>query len=530
MVIRMSLVVWLALELSTAGSVVGEDWRGFRNDGRSVANSSTLPLNWNESEGIAWQIELPGYGQSSPIYRQGMIYLTVVEGAEKETISLQAYEAATGTLAWKHDAVASSKARNEYRVSRAAPTALLDDQGIYAFFESGDLLAVDFTGKPRWSVNLGATFGPFENHHGLGASPCQNESLIFVNLEHRGPSYLVAIEKQSGKIVWQAPRPSGMSWSSPVIVKTADGEQLIVSSGGRVDGYDSSNGQVLWSLEGLAGNTIPSPTPLGDHLLIGASPTDFDSEGSTTESNCCLKLSSSTNAPEVVWRAKRARCHYASPVEHQGVVYYINSVGVIHAVDAATGESLFDERWGAACWATPIAASDYLFVFAKDGRTLVMQSGKEFKPVAENRLWNPDSPPMPESYRETPAPETAAPMSGEGRPSGAARGGEGGGSMVERLLAGDADADGKLSKEELPAEMQRAFERQDLNQDGMLDRAELEAMEKAFRARREGSRQESRDPIVYGVAAGEGRWFVRTGTRLYAIEGTRSTSSNEEQP
>jgi hypothetical protein len=93
--------------------------------------------------------------------------------------------------------------------------------------------------------------------------------------------------------------------------------------------------------------------------------------------------------------------------------------------------------------------------------------------------------------------------------------------MLAAITKGDANGDGIITEQELPAEFREMLPRIDLNGDKSLDAAELKAMEESFRRRREGSRDSARDPIVYGVAAVNGTFLVRTGTRLYCIRETK---------
>ncbi|MHC4879941.1 MAG: outer membrane protein assembly factor BamB family protein [Planctomycetota bacterium] len=97
----------------------------------------------------------------------------------------------------------------------------------------------------------------------------------------------------------------------------------------------------------------------------------------------------------VLWQSKKAVCDYASPLTHRGHVYYINKVGVLYCLDAATGEQQYAHRFGHPCWAQPIAAGNRVYLFGKDGVTTVIAAGPEFKLLATNRLWHENTPPRP---------------------------------------------------------------------------------------------------------------------------------------
>lgn len=295
-------------------------------------------------------------------------------------------------------------------------------------------------------------------------------------------------------------------------------EQIVVSSAGTVAGYNSADGKPIWTVGGLSGNSVPSPTAVGPYLFVGDRIPEFGSALEASQSNLCLKLDASIDGKhEVVWRANKAVCDYASPVVDGDCTYYLNNVGVLYCVSSVTGETQYTERLGTTCWATPIVAGDYVFFFGKDGKTQVISSGPAFRKVSTNLLWDPKNAPAPESYKEHQegvvhghgeghtesvanngdgesteggaagaATTSRTPNDAQGESGTGRRGGPGGG-MAAMLLKNDANADGKISAEELPAEFKEMMARVDLNKDSLIDAEELKTMEDSFRKRREGS-------------------------------------------
>lgn len=482
-------------------------WTSFRNGGSSQAGGN-YPETWSPESGVAWQRELPGYGQSAPVTWKNRVYLTAVVGDHKETCTVICLDVTSGKELWKTSRPATQQALSDYRVSRAAPTPVVDESGVYAFFESGDLLALDHHGKTNWERSLSSEYGKFENHHGLGSSPAHYRHLLFLNIEHRGDSYLIAVHKSTGKNVWKVPRPSGMSWTSPLVLTTSSQPQLLVSSSGSVTSYDLLTGKQYWQLGELGGNSVPSPTAEGNLVFVGARVSEFGTNAQAARSNLCLRVSSDPEKPlEVLWRADKAVCDYASPVVCADCVYLLNNVGVLYCLDQQTGKQHYAKRLPVQCWATPIVCGGKLYFFGRDGQTLVVTGGPEFSQSHLNRLWQADNPPLPEVYREAQAEQSP----GRNRSQ----------RLVAMLLRGDANKDGKLTPDEMPPTMKDQFADVDLDQDGLLDQEELNQMQEQFAARRRDSRSESRDPIVYGVAATQGRFLIRTGTRLFCVEGAK---------
>ncbi len=526
----------LAMAVAFSSHCVLADWPSFRNGGSSHVVSG-LPLTWSATQGVSWERELIGYGQSTPVIYDGRVYLSAVEGKMKDNCVIQCLDLASGKELWQFSFESANKALSNYAASRAAPTPIVDGNAIYAFFESGDVVAVDHAGQKRWHRNLTADYGKFENGHGLGASPAQAGDCMILNIEHKGPSYLLALDNKTGATVWKTDRPSSSSWSSPIVVDEQGAGTVIVSSAGSVIAYDAATGAKRWDLGGLDGNSVPSPTLDGSKLLVGARLPEFaDENGGGTPSNCCINLAKMVDGrPDFLWRAEKVTSDYASPVVCGDCAYYVSKAGVLHCLDLDSGKVHYSKRLGTQCWGTPIVSQDRIYFFGKDGRTVVLKSGTAYEVVATNELWDPANPPKPETYVEGSRSERRAPTeggtsveggsesvgpsgnrpSGRGGPSGA--GGPGGG-MMSMLAAADKNGDGVLSTEEIPVDFKPMLARIDKNGDGSLDKDEMKAMAESFAARRADSASEARDPIVYGAVASGGKILIRTGTRLYCIE------------
>lgn len=390
-----SLATCMGLSLlSMASANATEAWTEFRNGGNTSIEAQGLPVTWSPDEGIAWKIELPGYGQSSPVIWKDVVYLTSIQGDDKEQCFLVAIEMASGDVLWQREYPATVRLKNAEMVSRAAPTPVIDANGIYVLFESGDLHAISHDGSSQWLKSLFEDAGSYKNNHGYAASLTQMDHAVIVLVDHTGPSYLLALNKQTGEEVWKTERTSRTSWSSPCVTQFGDQVQVIVSSGGTVDGYDARTGNQLWSCSGLNGNTIPSATPVGDLIFVGASQARGGASEAAAASNCCVKITPGGDAPyQVVWKAEKALCSYVSPLAHRGYVYYVNSVGVLYCLEAATGRQCYAERIDGACWAQPVAVGDLIYFFTKKGVTSVVKAGSEFEQVASNRLWTEEAPP-----------------------------------------------------------------------------------------------------------------------------------------
>ncbi|MBI1831474.1 MAG: PQQ-binding-like beta-propeller repeat protein [Planctomycetes bacterium] len=404
MVLLLSLVSFMA---TNGPAPARNTWPGFRGRGDCVSAAKDLPVRWSPTENIAWKIDLPGYGQSSPVVWKDKVFVTAVDGANREKGFVLAYDAKSGKKLWSHEFEPTQKAKWSFTVSKAAPTPVVDGDAVLAFFEGGDLLALSHEGKKLWSRSLVKEYGEFQGNHGLGSSPAQTDDAVIILIDHSGPSYLLAVDKKTGKNRWKTERASRGSWASPVIAQRDGKPEIVVSSNGTVAGYDARVGKLLWELDGLSGNTIPSASASGSLLVVGSGIGRKGADANlSAKSNCCLKLVEKNGKPgyEVCWSAAKATCSYATPLCYRGHAYFVNQSGVVYCIDLATGKESYAERIDGPCWASPIGASEHVYFFGKDGQTTVLKAGPTFKKIASNHLWNgaKKTPPESQNGKEEP--------------------------------------------------------------------------------------------------------------------------------
>ncbi len=372
-----------AAETTTTANKTGQNgnpaaWPAFRGDGTSTTDANNLPLKWSAEEGIAWQVQLPGYGQSSPVVWGDTVFVTAASGEMKETLIVAAYDLASGKQRWKQQFPATEKEKATDYVSKAAPTPAVDGERVYAFFESGDLLALDHSGKLLWQRQLTKEYGAFQGNHGLGSSLALAQAGLVVLIDHDAPGYLLCIDKATGKNRWKVDRDARVSWSSPIVVPGAE-EEILISSAGVVQAYRASDGELIWQHSGLDGNTVPSPTAAGDLVVIGSREAAW---------NVALKRGAQVE-DRIAWKAE-ASSSFGSPLVHRGKVYFVNRAGVATCVELATGKTLWSQRLPGSCWASPLGAGDRVYFFTKDGETVVVAAAgdQDHRPtvLAENSL------------------------------------------------------------------------------------------------------------------------------------------------
>lgn len=379
----MTKAIWLCLSfaLTCALPTCAQNWPGFRGNGDSQTDARRLPLRWSATKNIAWQIELPGYGQSSPVVWRDRIFLTAVQGANKEKLFALSFDLKTGRRLWQRESAATFTQKDEDIVSKAAPTPVVDDQRVYFFFESGDLLAFDHNGKLRWQRKLAAEYGGYQAKFGMGSSLTQTEKMAFVLIVHSGASFLLAVDKQTGQNVWKTAVKPGEIYTTPLVINVNGQKHLIVSLNGSVTAFNANTGQIVWAVEGIKGNGIPSPSLAAQEKLVVI--------GSLEKGhNFAIKLGGTGDitASHVAWRAEGATANFASPLVHRGRVYFVNNVGVAYCLDAATGAEKWRQRIGGESWASPLAAGDRIYFFTNEGVTTIVKASDQYEELAKNTL------------------------------------------------------------------------------------------------------------------------------------------------
>ncbi len=355
------------------------------------------PLQWSP-DSVQWQVALSGYGQSCPAIFGRNAFVTSVSGTNKESQFIECFDIEAGKRLWQYTLNSSFPVESSPMISRAAPTPISDELGVYAFFESGDLIALDHSGKAKWHRPLQREFGTFVNKFGLSATPVQTAKHICVLLDHSGDSFLLCVDKATGETTWQAARGKrAHSWSSPAVIQV-DGQSVIVcSSIGSLDAYSCIDGMLLCSYNKVGGNSVATPYDLGNGRFLVSSlvrPADGPSENALV-SNLSAKIVRSGDKYDfqIDWIAEEARGSFCSPVDHAGFSYFLNPQGVLYCLDSKTGKQHYAKRTSCgACWATPFAVGDRLYLFGKEGDTTVIKIGAEYEELASgNRAWLKDS-------------------------------------------------------------------------------------------------------------------------------------------
>jgi outer membrane protein assembly factor BamB len=355
-----------------------EDWPDFRGPrGEGHSTETRLPLNWSERQNVRWKVDVPGKGWSSPIVSKGEIWLTTATDGDR-SLRVLAFNAADGKLLRNVEVFRMAEAaRGHQKNSGASPSVVIEGDRVYAHFGGFGTACLRRDGTVLWR-NQEVKFWQV---HGPGGSPVLFENLLLFSADGNDTQSFVALDKNTGKVAWRKPRPSGMAYSTPLVIRTADGAQVVSTGAHRAYAYDPRTGQELWWVSyGSGFSNVPRPvfahgmvylaTGFNQPALLAVR---VDGRGDVTSSH-------------VTWRMSRGAPHTPSPVIVGDLLYMVSDAGIVTCVDAKTGKEQWKQRLPGAYSASPVAAEGKIYFLNEDGETTVIASQGPFRKIASSSL------------------------------------------------------------------------------------------------------------------------------------------------
>lgn len=353
-------------------------WRGPRGDGSS--EEKDVPLAWNETSNVVWRTEVPGIGHASPIVFGNKVF-TVSALPEDQSRILICFDRATGRIAWQKTVLTAPFEKKHSLNSHASSTPATDGERVYVSFLDGQKMLVaayDFEGGQKWLVRPGV----FSSMHGFCSSPILYQDLVIVNGDHDGDSYIVALSRQDGHIVWKTPREHHTrSYCAPIIREMDGRKQLVLSGDKSVASYDPNNGKLHWIIDGPTEQFVASPVYSKKEDLI------FITGGFPDHHILAIKPNGSGNVTKthIVWRTTRGAAYVPSPIVAGDYFLVVSDSGVAHCFEARSGRLLWQERLGEHHASLTLVNGCVLFL-SDEGTTTVVRPGAEYQRIARNPL------------------------------------------------------------------------------------------------------------------------------------------------
>ena len=246
-------------------------WRGPNADG--VVTAGKLPERWSQSDNIAWTVKLPGWGTSSPVvYGKRLFVTTQVEQDGKKSLLTICLDRDTGKELWRHDFGIGVDQRTHEKSNLAVNTPVVTDDAVYVAFGNSEIARYTHDGKLVWVTRYMELFGNPKMAWGYAVSPVVLEDSILLPWDHhKGPCYVIGLDKKTGKIAWQVDRPIGTSHSTPLVVAHHGQTDILVSGKNRLTAFDARTHKQLWQYgegEGpFNGEIVVSPV-YGDGMVF----------------------------------------------------------------------------------------------------------------------------------------------------------------------------------------------------------------------------------------------------------------------
>jgi outer membrane protein assembly factor BamB len=389
-----------AFAADPTGLAYWPQWRG--PSGQGLCDDTRVPLEWSESKNLLWKTKLPGEGHSTPVIWGDRLFLTCAKDKGQERIVI-CVRTTDGKILWEKTA---SKGGNPEKIhstsSWASPSCTTDGTYVYGFFGNGGLFCYDLEGKQIWHHDFGIFTS--ETGWGVGASPVLYEDLVIQNCDNDGPAFLpkggsgkaapeslIALDKKTGKVRWEAKRNQGRGFSTPVLIPTPDGRTDLVLNGPQgFWGYDPKTGKELWH---VSRHPDEDNTKFGEPIPVFNQSTFFAPAGREGGYFQAVKLGGNGDVSKsnLLWEVRRkgTRDVGSGVLAADYLMYADGRAGYITCHDAKTGKLYYQERAGSKSeyfYASPMLIQNKVVFVRTDGRTFVVEPDSTYKVVRQNVL------------------------------------------------------------------------------------------------------------------------------------------------
>ena len=400
--------------VSAAGS-----WPSFRGPYASgVADGQHIPDRWDGAKrhNILWRTAIPGLAHSSPIVWGDTVFLTSAissqkgatfkpglygEGDASDDRSIHkwmvyAVDKRTGRIRWSRVAhEGPPRNKRHIKSTYASATPVTDGRIVVAWFGSEGVYAFDVNGQALWTVDIGRVdMGAYDiptYEWGPASSPIIWNGLVILQCDTQADSFVMALNAETGEIVWKTSRDEIPSWGSPTVALASTGPELVTNASNFIRGYDALTGRELWRLGGSSKITAPTPI-FADGLIVVASgraperPILAVRPGARGDLTLGPDQSSSAS---VAWSRTARGSYMPTPLAYDGLLYVLANNGVLDAYELKSGKEIYRQRLplvGSGFSASPVAADGKIYLSNEDGDMLVVRAGSTFEHIATNSI------------------------------------------------------------------------------------------------------------------------------------------------
>jgi outer membrane protein assembly factor BamB len=384
-------IIYMSVADMSVAALRADNWPQWRGPAlNGVSGEKNLPLRWSKTENIAWKLPLPAWSGSTPVVWGDRLFLNVADGND---LYLWAVDRNRGSLLWKQRLGGGNMRIMKQNMS--SPSPVTDGRHVWAMTGTGILKAFDYNGTEIWGRDIQKEYGRFGLLHGYGSSPLLFEDALYVQVLHgmntNDPSYILRIDKATGKTIWRVERPtqarfeSPDAYTTPALLRYGSSTEIVITGADVVTGHDPATGKELWRAQGL------NPSNNGDYRIV-ASPVVFgDLIIAPSRERPILALKAGgrgdVTKSHVLWSAGNGP-DVPTPVTDGIYLYVVNDRGIMWCLDAKTGKEIYPrQRLRSGTYsASPVLADGRIYVTNEDGVTVVVKAGPAFQVLAENEF------------------------------------------------------------------------------------------------------------------------------------------------
>ena len=388
---------FLLLILLSAPALAAENWPAWRGphfDGTSTEKN--IATKWDQKNGIAWRLELPGPGPSTPAIWGDRIFLTGAESPDESSDLNLICVDTSGKILWRKNMGSGNLNAFQGEANGASPSPVTDGKHVWVYYASGVLACFDFDGNEKWRVNVQELTNDFSLYFGMSASPMLDGDRLYFQLLHAKDQSVLALDKNTGKVVWRVKRESNakkeslQSYVSPVIHRHDGDEFLLIHGSDHLTGHRLSDGKEIWRTGGFQKakynpmyRFVPTPVSVNGLIVVGSA-----KNGPVMGINPKGAKGDMTGKPGFqVWKMPDNTPDVPSPLVVDDLVYLCRENGILICLDAKTGEQIYRERLHSGRYRASIVYADgHLYMVCMDGVTSVVKAGRKFELVSENDL------------------------------------------------------------------------------------------------------------------------------------------------
>jgi outer membrane protein assembly factor BamB len=380
--------------LATLASPARADWPNWRGpNGNGSVTNGDYPTSWN-AENVVWKFALPGKGSSTPIVLNDRIFVTTPDEGKDAVLAIDLQ----GNQIWRTRLRSESRAKNRLGSScNASPVT--DGKGIFVYFRSSRLAALELDGSVRWENDLAATYGPENLFWDQGTSPVVTDEHVILARMHGGDSWIAGFDKATGKLRWQqkrnydVPPENDNGYTTPVFFKHKGRDAFLIWGADHLTAHSAADGSLLWSCGGFNPRgtgfwpAISSPVIAGELAIVPVGRDDRPRQGQIH----AVKLDGSgdVTATNRVWKRDDIGIFVTSPVEYKGRIYLLRPRGDLVCLDPQTGDTIWAEslpRGRASYYASPLIANGVLYAAREDGVVFAARVEDKFELLSENPM------------------------------------------------------------------------------------------------------------------------------------------------